>query len=189
MKYLALLLWLFSFQPKIKSSIVVLQPFSDVSSKKINYVFAQLKKINPNIELKKSIDLPDEAYYKPRSRFRADYLIHYLAQRTPDGYTTIGITTKDISTTKNSHYEWGVMGLSYCPGKACVVSDYRLSVNDQCNQFFKVVVHELGHTQGLRHCPVKTCFMQDAKGKNSTGHETGFCPSCKSYLIVHGWKL
>lgn len=54
-------------------------------------------------------ELPDETYYKPRNRYRADELIKYLK----DNYQSdkvIGITAKDISTTSDKHEDWGIMG-------------------------------------------------------------------------------
>jgi len=77
------------------------------------------------------------------------------------------------------------MGLGFCPGKACVASTYRL--DKTASQLFKVAIHELGHTQGLKHCTVKYCFMQDAKGGNPTNTETDFCPRCKAVLVSKGW--
>ena len=78
------------------------------------------------------------------------------------------------------------MGLGYCPGKACVVSDYR--IKNKTN-YFKVVLHELGHTMGLGHCVVKSCFMRDAEGHDTTDEETEFCTNCKNYLKNKGWEL
>jgi archaemetzincin len=31
--------------------------------------------------------------------------------------------------------------------------------------------------------------MRDAEGGNPTDEETGFCPSCKEFLIRKGWQL
>ena len=81
------------------------------------------------------------------------------------------------------------MGLGYQPGSACVVSTFRLSKENLAEHYFKVSIHELGHTQGLPHCAVNTCFMRDAKGGNPLNEETDFCPACKSHLIKKGWRL
>lgn len=79
--------------------------------------------------------------------------------------------------------------LGYQPGSSCVVSTFRLSKINLPDQYLKLSIHELGHTQGLPHCPDKTCFMRDAEGKNHTNEETGFCPKCKAVLIEKGWVL
>jgi archaemetzincin len=170
------------------SVTITIQPFNDLSPENTNYVFTELKKIYPKVELNKAIPLPSSAWYAPRKRYRADSLINYLDRKTTAGHVTIGMTSKDISTTKDQYKDWGVMGLGFCPGKACVTSTFRLSKTDLKNQLFKVAIHELGHTQGLDHCEVKTCFMRDAEGGNPTGEEKEFCPKCKQVLINKGWK-
>ena len=141
------------------------------------------------MDLKKPILLPSLAFYPKRNRYRADSLIHFLDRMTLDGQITIGLTSKDISTTKGDIPDWGVMGLGFCPGKACVVSAFRLSKGQMHEQLFKVALHELGHTEGLPHCPVRTCFMRDAEGRNPINEEKEFCPKCKAMLILKGWQF
>ncbi|MCU0323504.1 MAG: matrixin family metalloprotease [Chitinophagaceae bacterium] len=168
---------------------ISIQPFEDVGDEAIKYVQASLKKYYPYVEVKKNIPLPNQAYYAARKRYRADSLIRFLAKQTPKGFVTIGLTTEDISTTKNSLPDWGVMGLGYQPGLACIASTYRLSKTERKVQLFKVAIHELGHTQGLVHCAEKFCYMRDAKGKNPTNEETQFCTSCSTKLKEKGWTL
>lgn len=81
------------------------------------------------------------------------------------------------------------MGLGYCPGNACVVSTFRLARNNTATQFYKVAIHELGHTQGLPHCKNKTCYMRDAEGGNPLDEETGFCAPCTTILRNKGWAV
>ena len=176
-------------RPTSSGIMINIQPFKDLPDSCVNYVVKRLKTIYPNITLKTAIPISKQAYYKPRNRYRADSLIRILGRTTPAGEVTIGITSKDISDTKDQYPDWGVMGLGFCPGNACVVSTYRLSKKNLLDQLFKVAIHELGHTQGLPHCPVKYCFMQDAEGKNSTDSETDFCPKCKALLRSKGWKI
>jgi archaemetzincin len=152
-------------------------------------VFAQIKMIDPLTIIRPAIPLPSSAYYTPRARYRADTIISYLSRHIGADTVIIGITDQDISTSKGKIPDWGVMGLGYCPGNACVVSTFRLSQKNLSSQFYKVAVHELGHTQGLPHCPEKTCFMRDAEGGNPVNEETGFCQSCKSFLKNKGWNL
>ncbi|MGB3008377.1 MAG: matrixin family metalloprotease, partial [Chitinophagaceae bacterium] len=98
----------------------------------------------------------------------------------------VGITMNDISTTKGDVFDYGVMGLGFMPGHACVASNFRLR---EKKNFFKVAIHELGHTTGLPHCPDKTCYMRDAEGGDHTNLEKGFCPDCKKHLVNCGWNL
>ncbi len=166
-----------------------IQPFSDARDEQVNYVLTEIKKLYPKVELKKAIPIPPQAYYKPRNRYRADSLVGYLNRRHVPGHVTMALTTKDISWTKGTIKDYGIMGLGLCPGDACVASTYRLSKTNTLDQLYKIAIHELGHTQGLKHCPVKTCFMRDAEGKNHTDELSGFCNDCKQHLITKGWAL
>jgi archaemetzincin len=176
------------FANKTQTKIYI-QPFSDLPSTYTSYVVSELKKFYPDITLLKPVSLPQQSWYKPRNRYRADSLIYWLKNKAKNGEVIIGLTSKDISTTKNEIKDFGVMGLGFTPGKACVISTFRLNKQNLKQQFFKVSIHELGHTQGLNHCPVKTCFMRDAEGGNPTDEEKELCILCKEQLIRKGWIL
>ena len=169
------------------SITIDVQPFADMAAADAQYVFSEIRKVYAAVILKKSIFLPQTAFYPLRNRYRADSLINFLSSITADGYVTIGLTSKDISTSKDTIADWGVMGLGFCPGKACIASSFRLSKVNKLQQLFKVAIHELGHTQGLPHCEVPTCFMRDAEGHNPTNEEKDFCPKCKKFLEQKGW--
>ncbi|KUJ50948.1 hypothetical protein AR685_11985 [Chryseobacterium sp. JAH] len=172
-----------------KEAVILIQPFTDMNSVTTKFVADEIKKIYPHVKILDAIDLPKSAYYKDRNRYRADSIIKLLRQKTEEGFVTIGLTTKDISTTKGTIKDFGVMGLGYRPGRSCVASNFRLNKNNRNEQFFKVAIHEIGHTQGLEHCPEKSCFMRDAEGKNHTDDETDFCTDCKNFLKTKNWKF
>ena len=148
-----------------------------------------MKKINPSTVLRKNIPFPKSTFYAPRNRYRADSLIKYLNSNIGKDSVVIGLSRKDISTTKDGVNDWGVMGLGYRPGNACIVSSFRLSKKNKTEQFYKVALHELGHTQGLPHCKTRTCLMRDAEGGNPLAQEKDFCQSCKNYLKKKNMKL
>ncbi len=168
---------------------ILIQPFKDIKPGTVEKVTEGIKKVYPNVKVLNAIDFPENTYYKERNRYRADSIIKFLNGRTKDGFVTIGLTSKDISATRGKIKDFGIMGLGYSPGRACVASEYRLSRKNTDEQFYKVAIHELGHTQGLPHCPEKMCFMRDAEGKNPTDEETDFCRKCKTFLINKNWKF
>ncbi|GAA5085872.1 archaemetzincin family Zn-dependent metalloprotease [Chryseobacterium ginsengisoli] len=172
-----------------KAITILIQPFKDIKSENVESVANEIKKVYPYVKILEPIDLPEMAYYKERNRYRADSIISFLSKKTEKGFVTIGLTSKDISTTKGKIKDFGVMGLGFTPGKSCIASSFRLNKKNSNEQFFKVAIHELGHTQGLKHCPVKMCFMRDAEGKNPTNEETDFCKKCKQILINKNWKF
>lgn len=175
--------------PARQAIFINLQPFSDVPEGTAELLYKQLRTCVPHITLKNPINLPRMAYYAPGKRYRADSLIRYLHRRTAHNHVTIGLTTRDISSTKGNAADYGIMGLGYQPGSSCVVSAYRLPKKNRAEQLFKLTIHELGHTQGLPHCTVKTCYMRDAEGKNYMNEETGFCVRCKTHLGSKGWAM
>lgn len=172
-----------------ESMTILIQPFKDFSSENLAKTTEEIRKIYPKVKVLEAIDFPANAYYKERNRYRADSIIKFLNSRTKEGFVTIGLTSKDISVTKGKIKDYGIMGLGYRPGKACVASKYRLDKKNADEQFFKIAIHELGHTQGLKHCPEKTCFMRDAEGGNPTDEEKDFCQKCKTFLINKNWKF
>ena len=168
---------------------ILIQPFEDIKPKQLAEIYENIRKIYPNVKVLEPIKFPENGYYKPRSRYRADSIIKFLKLRTPENSVTIGLTNKDISATKGKIADFGIMGLGYRPGSACVASSFRLNSKNRNEQFYKIAIHELGHTQGLKHCPEKTCFMRDAEGKNHTDEETDFCKNCKIALIIKHWEF
>ncbi|WP_228462829.1 hypothetical protein [Chryseobacterium caseinilyticum] len=108
-----------------------------MNSETTKFVTTQITKIYPHVIVLEPIDLPKEAYYKERNRYRADSIIKSLSQNTEKGFVKIGLTIKDISTTKGSVKDFGVMGLGYQPGKSCVASNFRLNKDNKNEQFSK----------------------------------------------------
>ena len=168
---------------------ILIQPFEDVKPKQLAEISENIRKIYPKIKILKPIKFPQNTYYEPRNRYRADSIIKYLRTKTPNNCVTLALTNKDISVTKGKVADFGVMGLGYRPGNACVASSFRLNPKNKNEQLYKIAIHELGHTQGLKHCPDKTCFMRDAEGKNPTNEEKDFCQNCKKVLRSKHWKI
>ena len=172
-----------------KPIIIQIQPFSDMKNEEVELIAKEIKEIYPHLEILKPIDFPKNSYYQPRNRYRADSVIKFLSSETGNGFVKFGLTSKDISVTKGKNSDFGVMGLGYRPGKSCIASTFRLNKNNKNSQFYKVAIHELGHTQGLPHCPENTCFMRDAEGGNPTDELKNFCKKCKTHLQRKNWKL
>ena len=152
-------------------------------------LYRKLQVMQTRIVLKKVLPLPETSYYAPRNRYRADSLIAYLKGLAGSDTVVVGLTNVDISTTKGTYRDWGIMGLGYTPGSSCIVSTFRVQKDNASAQLYKLVLHELAHTQGLPHCPVKTCYMRDAEGGNPLNEEKAFCEKCKAFLRSKGWKL
>jgi archaemetzincin len=144
---------------------------------------------NPVVRILAPIPLPAQAFYKPRGRYRAEILCAYLDSLNAGTSTKIlGCTRKDISTTKGEYPDWGIFGLGFLNRAPCVVSTFRMSKNADKGlfrqRFQKVVIHELGHTFGLDHCPDDFCIMADYKGtiKSLDASKASFCAKCSITL-------
>jgi archaemetzincin len=172
-----------------KHKQIVVQPYSDLSQKQTDFIIAEIKKVCPDVKVNTSIPLHATAYYAKNNRYRADSLIAIQRRIANGKYTLLGLTSKDISTTKGNTKDFGIMGLGFCPGTACVVSTYRLRGKNRMEKFRKVTLHELAHTEGLPHCPDPHCYMRDAKGKDYLDEEIDFCSNCKKQLKNKGWRL
>lgn len=141
---------------------------------------------HPVVELD-PIELPRAAYYSPRARYRAEKILEHLESLTPgDAQVVLGLTDVDISTTKPPHEDWGILGLAAVGGKQCVISRFRAKrgARDPLHtriRLAKTMVHEVGHTLGLLHCPNYGCLMEDGKGSvKTTDHEYDLCDNCRS---------
>lgn len=178
-----------------KKLSIIIQPFDGMPESTVTVVAEKLKEMySGEVIINNSITLPKKALNQDRTRYRADSLIRYLGDFVKDGQLIIGLTNKDISTTKGKDPDWGVMGLGFSPGKSCIASAFRLKGKNRDEKLFKVAIHELGHTQGLaqtntKHCPEKKCLMRDAEGKDHLDELRYFCIKCKPILIKAGWKL
>lgn len=136
-----------------------------------------------------AVELPSDAYYSPRARYRAERILTYLKDHRPTASARIvGLTDQDISTTRGTIPDWGVIGLAMLGGPSCVVSSARCGSMNRSGgagttRFRKAVVHEVGHSLGLSHCPTPGCLLNDAQGRARTiDQETDLCPRCRAIL-------
>jgi archaemetzincin len=174
---------------KEENKYIAIQPFGDVNEKAIYRLKEEIEKYyHYKVEVLEKIELPEESYYKPRNRYKADILIKYLKENKKQKYKYIlGITNKDISTKTRNHQDFGIFGLGYCPGKSCIISTFRIKHTNKekvLDRILKIGLHELGHNFGLRHCIDKKCFMTDANASIKTidNAKMDLCNKCKSKL-------
>lgn len=189
MKFLILILTAaISHAEPVKETIIAIQPLGEVRQVRLDIVKKGLEDaFGLKVETLEAKPLPKEAWYEPRNRYRADKLLDYLGNQTAAKYRiVIGLTSMDISTTKDEHEDWGIFGLGELGDRVCVVSTFRLNARgaDEAKlreRFWKVAVHEVGHVMGLDHCPTKGCVMRDAESSILTVDEENgeFCAGCK----------
>lgn len=125
---------------------------------------------------------------KDHVRYRADLLNEQLKAFKSDSTIVIGLTQADIGLDNfRNRPHSGIMGLASGIGTGVAVfSSYR---PHGYGQLFSVMLHEIGHTQGLRHCPDTNCMMQNAKGGNPFAKTNSFCVKCKKFMKNRHWNL
>jgi archaemetzincin len=132
-------------------------------------------------------------------RYSADSILRWLSRNKSDSIAiSLGLTGKDIyiadkdaqgkiKEPASKHAVWGILGLAYQPGDACIVSDARFRYTDKTkydHRLRAVVIHEVGHNIGLPHCKTVHCIMNDANEHISTidNGENELCQSCRDKL-------
>jgi archaemetzincin len=174
---------------KPPQQVIVIRPIGRVDMKKVAVIKSRLDKIFDSVEVRRPEQIPVRFYYKPRSRYRADSIVRWLATGVKNGEVHLAVTGYPISITHKELKirDYGVFGWGNIKGpQTCVVSDYLLKRKDL---FYIIAEHELGHNFGLDHCPTSGCYMMAGKGKDRTATMTGFCGRCKDTLVKQGWRL
>lgn len=191
-----LLLLLFvahTIQAQVKGTeTIVVYRYGQFSSKQLNSSLSYLRKFYPRVKYGGELTLPPTARYAPKGCYTSTMILDHQKAKKTDDMVVIGFTDNDICETKKvdgkvlNHYR--CMGMSYRNGGLSVVTTSRFKTFSQ-DHLNRLMLHELGHAFGLKHCTVTTCIMQDAQGKNKFGHTPSFCTNCKKYLKAKGWTL
>ncbi|HEX6432157.1 MAG TPA: matrixin family metalloprotease [Niastella sp.] len=183
-----------------KNHMIGLQPIGQYDQTQLQFIQNELHQFyKVPVVILKEVAMP--ATFKNMTkgeRYSADSIIKWLAHSAPDSITkVVGLTHKDIYTTKwesgqikkpeQTYAVWGIFGLGYMPGRSCIISDHRLKTSDTPrfhHRLRTVVIHELGHNMGLRHCSTKNCIMSDANERIQTVDNSSddYCSGCKDRL-------
>lgn len=165
---------------------IIIQPIGHFDNSLLLQTKSQIEKHLPKVVVMPEIAFSKKTNSKIKDRQIADSVIRELGIRAGMNEIYVGITETDICTNKNGNPNYGIIGLGFRPGNANICSTKRIRNR---SLFYKIVLHEIGHNYGLNHCNVDSCYMHDAMGKDPTPIITGFCPSCKQYLMYRGWKF
>jgi archaemetzincin len=172
--------------------VISIVPLGQVKQEYLERVSLELQaRMNVRIRFEPARQLPQEAYYAPRHRWRAERLLAWLDEDPPKGaWKVVAVTEAEISTTKGNILDWGIAGLGSIGGPSCVLSAHIYKKHSKTKEVLlrrlgDLAVHEFGHTLGFPHCEEKGCVMADAKGKalQSADQSSGrYCAKCLGML-------
>ena len=131
-------------------------------------------------------------YFDPvRSQYNANAIISILQPDDISENKIVGITDLDLFIPVLSY----IFGQAYLGGSAALISGYRLQnsryglPDDQQvyeQRLLKCILHELGHTFGLRHCLHPGCIMISSTYVEEMDQKTDrFCRDCHKELLMH----
>jgi archaemetzincin len=172
--------------------VVAIVPLGPVKQAYLDRVAQELQaRMNVQVRIEPQRELPPEAFYKPRKRWRAEKLLEALDANPPAGvWRVVGVTEAEISSTKGDIVDWGIAGLGNMGGPSCVLSAFIYKKHSKkedvlLRRLGDLAVHEFGHTLGFPHCETQGCVMADAKGKAITSADESsgqFCAQCLQSL-------
>jgi len=161
-----------------------------VDSHVINRVQENLNMILPKTKcavISETMPIPSEAFSNTRRQYRSDMIlskIHNYAEKDEALDHVLGIVDADIFAPKLNF----VFGEAECPGKAALISLWRLrpefygkasNMELFLERITKEAVHELGHSLGLRHCSNPFCVMYFSNSIFETDRKQSlFCTKC-----------
>ncbi len=130
-------------------------------------------------------------YSMDRNQYHSTLLLAQLLKFLPeDGEKIVGVTDVDIFIPILTF----LFGEAQLGGKGALVSTYRLNndfyglpTDDQLlyQRAMKEILHELGHTFGLIHCPDYECVMNSSTYvENIDLKRNRFCYTCQRKLGV-----
>jgi archaemetzincin len=160
---------------------LTIAPFEETDPQALADLIHDLSVLGLEIAQNKALPVPAEAYDSGRDQYIADVLLTAVQQLS--GQHIIGVTDLDLYSGDLNF----VFGLAQLPGKAAVISLHRLRSGAHRDTFRKravtEVVHELGHTLGLHHCPDPRCVMHFSNRLADTDRKgVKYCERCRGKL-------
>jgi archaemetzincin len=132
-----------------------------------------------------------EFYDPARRQYNGNMLLKLVdSSPFPDSEKTLGLFNVDLFIPILTF----IFGQAFLNGRTGIASLYRLSNErygmtgdnqDLVDRFKKEVIHELGHTFGLIHCPNQTCVMRSSTYVEDIDQkEHHFCHNCRVELDI-----
>ncbi|GIV95436.1 MAG: peptidase [Herpetosiphonaceae bacterium] len=180
----------------IETTTITLVPIGSVPSDLLVWLQDRLREeLQLAVVVDEAIPLPGQSYNDRRGQYQGDALL--IALR---GYRLHGVQ-RIVGLIDADCYAPGlnfIFGQASINGREAVVvlprlrqSYYGLPEDQPLfrERVLKEIVHELGHTWGLGHCPNPQCIMHFSNTLQDTDRKgLAFCPRCHTQLHEQHWQ-
>jgi archaemetzincin len=153
-----------------------------------------LRNVFPETKFKietKALKVPSQAFNQDRQQYHSTIILGEIRKYAEKQRLTIALGVVDVDLyVPQLNF---VFGEAECPGKAAVISTFRLNpeiydrppnetlLTERC---IKEAVHEIGHALGLMHCRNPFCVMHFSNSIYDTDvKQRFFCTKCYSTLV------
>ncbi len=175
MKKLFLFLTIMIFSLTVTSQVRIFF-FRDVPPIHVKKLYAAFEYMMPRFynlstEFGGILDMPKASYCEKNKAYDAD---HFLESITDTG-KVLAVTYRSL--VEDCLDSGGYHGLAQ--GKKALITLYDVGYVDR---LLKIALHEVGHLEGLEHCPYPLCLMHEDDYEFSLDLKQALCPACIKQL-------
>ena len=168
---------------------IVLVPIGPVDNNLVEWCNNELPStFDCLVTIADGIQVPDQAFNKTRKQYNGDAVLEELRSVNVPADRIVGLIDQDCYVESLNF----IFGLASSGGKQAIVALPRLrqsfygqreDIDIFRQRVLKEIIHELGHTWNLSHCPNPKCVMHFSNSLSDTDvKQAKFCEICRKQL-------